>query len=317
MTVRDRQSAIALKLMGGFAIVQLLVGAGNLTPPAPLPCEGRGGQEKSCSPLLVGEGLGERSDLGGQNLTPPAPLPCEGRGVQEKSCSPLQVGEGLGERSDLRHLAQMTTVRILTGNASGSGAIVQRQGQTYKVLTSWHVVAFSQLYTIITPDGRRYTPTFNPRQLGNNDLAVIQFRSNTNYQVARISTEPTVVGEQVFAAGFPMYQPGTLTTTFDRGIGVFRFTSGAVSLLLPKSLSQGYRLGYTNDITVGMSGGPIFNSNGLLIGINGRVKNRDPDFGVYAFEDGSEPSPAMLQQMVNSSWGIPISTYLQFVSFTQ
>ncbi len=68
-------------------------------------------------------------------------------------------------------------------------------------------------------------------------------------------------------------------------------------------------------ITVGMSGGPIFNGNGLLIGINGRVKNRDPDFGVYAFEDGSEPSPAMLQQMVNSSWGIPISTYLQFVSF--
>ncbi|WP_242056963.1 MULTISPECIES: serine protease [Oscillatoriales] len=285
MTLGERQSAV-LKLMGGFAIVQLLVGAGNLTPPAPLPCV-----------ACFSEGVG--------------------RGVQEKSCPPLLVGEGLGERSDLRHLAQITTVRILTGNASGSGAIVQRQGQTYKVLTSWHVVAFSQRYTIITPDGRRYTPTFNPRQLGNNDLAVIQFRSNTNYQVARISTEPTVVGEQVFAAGFPMYQPGTLTTTFDRGIGVFRFTSGAVSLLLPKSLSQGYRLGYTNDIAVGMSGGPIFNSNGLLIGINGRVKNRDPDFGVYAFEDGSEPSPTMLEQMVNSSWGIPISTYLQFVSFIQ
>ncbi|MFB2923356.1 S1 family peptidase [Aerosakkonema funiforme] len=224
--------------------------------------------------------------------------------------------------TNLRRLAQQTTVRIFTGNASGSGVLVQRQGQTYTVLTSWHVVAFADMpngtlrerYTIITPDDRRYTPTFNARQLGNTDLAVIQFRSGANYEVAPISREPTVVGEQVFAAGFPMYQPGTLTTTFDRGIGVFRFTAGAVSLLLPKSLSQGYRLGYTNDIAVGMSGGPIFNSNGLLIGINGRVKNRDPDFGVYAFEDGSEPSPAMLQQMVNSSWGIPISTYLQFVS---
>lgn len=49
-------------------------------------------------------------------------------------------------------------------------------------------------------------------------------------------------------------------------------------------------MGYTNDIAVGMSGGPIFNRRGLLIGINGRVKNRDPDFGVYAFEDGTEPS---------------------------
>lgn len=219
--------------------------------------------------------------------------------------------------ANLRRLAQQTTVRIFTGNASGSGVLVQRQGQTYTVLTSWHVVAFADRYTIITPDDRRYTATFPPRQLGNTDLAVMQFRSATRYQLARISTESIAVGEPVFAAGFPMYQPGSITTTFQQGIRVFRFTSGQVSLLPPKSLSQGYRLGYTNDIAVGMSGGPIFNSNGLLIGINGRVKNRDPDFGVYAFEDGTEPSPAMLQQMVNSSWGIPISTYLQFVSLNR
>ena len=215
---------------------------------------------------------------------------------------------------NVRRLAQLTTVRILTDSASGSGVIIQRQGQIYKVLTSWHVVAFSDRQTIIAPDGRRYNPVSAPRQLGNTDLAVTQFRSAANYQVARVSSEPVTVGEPVFAAGFPMYQTGTLTTTFDRGIQAFRFTSGEVSLLPPKSLSQGYRLGYTNDIEVGMSGGPIFNANGLLIGINGRVKNRDPDFGVYAFEDGTEPSPAMLEQMVNSSWGIPISTYLQFVS---
>jgi serine protease Do len=227
--------------------------------------------------------------------------------------APLLQGEGLGERSDLRQLAQQTTVRILGENGSGSGAIVSRVGQIYTVVTSWHVVAWGDRYTIMTPDGRRYR-VVAPRQLGNTDLAIARFRSGINYQVARISTAPPEVGEPVFAAGFPMYQPGTLITTFDRGIRGFRFTVGEVSLLPSKSLAQGYRLGYTNDIAVGMSGGPIFNSQGLLIGINGRVKNRDPGFGVYAFEDGTEPAPEMLEQMVNSSWGIPISTYLQLVS---
>lgn len=218
------------------------------------------------------------------------------------------------QSADIERLARLMTVRILTPNASGSGAIVRRQGQVYTVLTSWHVVAFSQQQTIIAPDGQRYRLLGAPLQLGNADIAIAQFRSFSTYQVTRISTDLLTVGEPVFAAGFPMYQGRSLTTTFEQGIRGFRFTQGVVSVLPPKSLAQGYRLGYTNDIAVGMSGGPIFNSQGLLIGINGRVKNRDPDFGVYAFEDGTEPSGALLEQMVNSSWGIPISTYLRFVS---
>ncbi|MEG4114000.1 MULTISPECIES: hypothetical protein [unclassified Microcoleus] len=61
-----------------------------------------------------------------------------------------------------------------------------------------------------------------------------------------------------------------------------------VSVLLPKSLAQGYSLGYTNEVKIGMSGSPIFNAKGFLVGINGRGKYRDPNFGVYAFEDGSD-----------------------------
>lgn len=232
------------------------------------------------------------------------------------AAQPVMTNYGVADSqsANIERLARLMTVRILTPNASGSGAVVRRQGQVYTVLTSWHVVAFSQQHTIIASDGQRYPLLGAPLQLGNADLAIAQFRSFTTYQVARISSESLTVGEPVFAAGFPMYRGGSSTTTFEQGIRAFRFTQGVVSVLPPKSLAQGYRLGYTNDIAVGMSGGPIFNSQGLLIGINGRVKNRDPDFGVYAFEDGTEPSEAMLEQMVNSSWGIPINTYLRFVS---
>ena len=58
-----------------------------------------------------------------------------------------------------------------------------------------------------------------------------------------------------------------------------------------------------------MSGSPIFNTDGFLVGIHGRGKYRDPGFGVYIFEDGSEPSPAQLEQMIEASWGIPIGIY--------
>ncbi|MEG4998841.1 S1 family peptidase [Microcoleus sp. B4-D4] len=232
------------------------------------------------------------------------------------AAQPVMANYGVAESqsANIERLARLMTVRILTPTASGSGAIVRRQGQVYTVLTSWHVVAFSQQHTIIAPDGQKYRLLGAPLQLGNADLAIVQFRSSIQYQVTRISTDLLTVGEPVFAAGFPMYRGGSSTTTFEQGILAFRFTQGVVSVLPPKSLAQGYRLGYTNDIAVGMSGGPIFNSQGLLIGINGRVKNRDPDFGVYAFEDGTEPSGRMLEQMVNSSWGIPISTYLRFIS---
>ena len=119
-----------------------------------------------------------------------------------------------------------------------------------------------------------------------------------------MSTEQAAVGEPVLVAGFPAGSQ----------VEALAVTRGFISLLPPKSLPQAYSLGYTNEVKIGMSGGPVFNAKSLLIAINGRGKYRDPGFGVYTFEDGSEPTPELLEKMVKSSWGIPINIYLQFVS---
>jgi len=210
--------------------------------------------------------------------------------------------------SYIKTLARLTTVRILTRNASGSGVIIQRQGRIYTVMTNWHVLASVQQPTVMVHDGEEYE-LFGAKKLGNADLAIAYFDSLKSYTIAPISQENIRVGEIVFASGFPMYEPDNFQTTFDRGLKVFRLTQGTISILPPKSLPEGYRLGYTNDIKIGMSGGPIFNHFGQLIGINGRIKSRDPGFGVYTFEDGTEPSEQMLELMVNSSWGIPINSH--------
>ncbi|HAX74897.1 MAG TPA: heavy metal translocating P-type ATPase [Cyanobacteria bacterium UBA11372] len=71
-----RVRAIAFDKTGtlttGQPQVVQIIATDDLTPPAPLPCEGRGVQD---TPFLAGEGLGERS------------------------CTPLLAGEGQGERS--------------------------------------------------------------------------------------------------------------------------------------------------------------------------------------------------------------------------
>ena len=225
-------------------------------------------------------------------------------------------------RAHIQKLAISTTVRILTLDSSGtvitsgSGVIVQKQGNIYTVLTNLHVLQFADRSIILTPDGLQYLlrqQSYSPK-FGNNDMAIAQFQSSQKYEVAQIKREPLQVGDRIFASGFPIYRDRSLITTFEIGLQAFRFTEGFVSILPAKSLNKGYQLGYSNDIVVGMSGGPIFDEAGFLVGINGRIKNRDPDFGGYTFDDGTEPEPILLQQMLKASWGVPISTYLQFTS---
>jgi len=200
-------------------------------------------------------------------------------------------------------LARQTTVRIQTAKSSGSGTIVRQQGPTYTVLSNWQVVAIVRGdRTIVTDDGLFHRRLGVPRRLDDTDLAIVEFLGAIEYKVAPISAEPAAVGEPLLQAGFPA------------GAQVWAVARGLVELLLPKSLPQGYSLGYTNEVKIGISGGPIFNAKGFLVGINGRGKYRDPDFGVYAFKDATEPTAELLEKMVKSCWGIPISIYLQFVS---
>ena len=216
---------------------------------------------------------------------------------------------------DIYNLAQSSTVRIIHGNTAGTGVIIYHQDGTYTVLTNRHVIGNDSVFQIMTADGTTHQLLQPPQQLGNFDLALVQFQSPENYQVATIATNEPEVGEKVYAAGFPLYeQNDSSVNTISLGISAFRLTQGEISLIPPKSLPEGYLLGYTNDTVIGMSGGPIFNTKGFLIGVHGRGKYRDPDFGVYTFEDGSEPNPEMLQTMIESSWGIPIAIYLQFTS---
>ena len=96
----------------------------------------------------------------------------------------------------MENLARQTTVRIQTAKSSGSGTIVRLQGQTYTVLTNWHVVAIVRGdRTILIGDGFFHRWLGVQRRLEDTDRAIVEFRSAIEYKVAPISAEPAAMGE--------------------------------------------------------------------------------------------------------------------------
>jgi S1-C subfamily serine protease len=209
------------------------------------------------------------------------------------------------------------TVRLLLAEDSGSGVIIDRDGDRYTLLTNWHVVmtAQGQDISVLTADGRTHSGrVLPPYQLGNRDLARVAFSSPQSYQVAEVGeAQELSVGDRVYAAGYParvFEQQGDRIVrshdTRDWGLRAFRVTEGAIGLIPDRAFYGGYQLGYTNDVSGGMSGGPVLNAQGQLIGLNGMLSYPFLGIRAFVFEDGGLPSQDEFLQMERLSWAVPM-----------
>ncbi|OCQ97926.1 hypothetical protein BCD67_01990 [Oscillatoriales cyanobacterium USR001] len=217
---------------------------------------------------------------------------------------------------EVSEIARIVTVRILSDSGSGSGVIIGRKGESYRVLTNNHVVAGNntQTYTVLTADGQTHiAKRLSSSQFSRLDLALVEFTSPVSYRVVEIgNSHKLAVGDVVFGAGFPNWHwinAKAIENTRSWGLKAFRLTAGRVGMLPEKSFFQGYQLGYTNDIAEGMSGGPMLDSRGRLVGVNGRLKYPLAGIEVFTFVDGSVPSEGVFREMEALSWGIPIERF--------
>ncbi|MBD2535023.1 trypsin-like peptidase domain-containing protein [Nostoc flagelliforme FACHB-838] len=187
--------------------------------------------------------------------------------------------------SEASVIAQQITVRI-DGANTGSGVILESQGNNYTVITCWHVVQLEGSYTVQTSDGKQYTINHSQvKRLPGVDLAVFQFTSNQNYFVAKKgNSEQVKLGTNVYVAGYP------------QGTSDIDFRKGSISRVVTKP-NNGYAFIYDIGGFPGMSGGPILDEQGKLVGIHGRATTR-PDTNA------------------TTVYGIPLKTYLSFAPST-
>lgn len=201
----------------------------------------------------------------------------------------------------VKQMAQGFTVKILVGDTNGSGVIIGRTGNTYRVVTNAHVVTRSKSYKIQAPDGKVYEGKLLEKgsSLQGNDLAILTFESSVNYAVATLADGGTLKpNDAVYSVGFPIDQSN------------FMITSGTVTEVTSQPLKGGYQLGYSADTLQGMSGGPLLNSAGQLIGIVGMGKGAAL-MEAYTYQDESRPAKDVINQWRSMSFAVPVATINQ------
>jgi len=202
-------------------------------------------------------------------------------------------------KTEISELAKNFTL-IIDGVTEGSGVIVSKEGSRYRVLTAWHVVKDNKTkdeVIVITKDGKKHIWDPNSIQrIRNLDLATFTFQSRNNYQIPLIGNSTTIKeGEEVFVGGYPSRNKNNSNR-------IFRFQFGNLRANAKIFIEDGYQLLYSNRTVNGMSGGPVLNKKGKLIGIHGRAEI-------------DKKLSAELNKLVatGTNKAIPISYYEEFI----
>ena len=179
-----------------------------------------------------------------------------------------QGSEALAKSAtEIAAIATETTVKIenTLGIPGGSGVIIAQKDNTYTVLTANHVVLNPNVGYIIKIKDRQYSvnQVKSLKKQTGLDLAVVTFDSVESYPVATLGdSKYALAGANVYVSGFPL----AVDLNADRE---HEFTTGTVTSIR-ESADEGYAMRYQALTRGGMSGGPVFDTSGHLVGIHGQ-----------------------------------------------
>ena len=211
--------------------------------------------------------------------------------------------------------AEQVTVRLYGNkkNVWGSGVILdkveaQDGSSKYYVITNDHVVKNINIsdINVLTNDRIVHKGLVTKAvKFNGDDLAVVEFTSAKEYEIAKTRDDEISEDELIYAVGFP-YRVGKSANP------EFECLSGKVGLVMdaPRTFAEGYRIGYDSKVVPGMSGGGVFDQFGRLVAFNGRPKKIflfSPYTYKYTQKLPCEPISRLSRSL---AWGIPASTVI-------
>ncbi len=180
-----------------------------------------------------------------------------------------QIAVALSQQQ-VEQIGKEITVRIVDTQdptVSGSGVLIKHSGDTYTVLTAYHVVKDGGKYEIMTPDTQT-NQVKSVKRLPDVDLAVVEFSSSKDYKIAKIgNSDKATASTSVYVAGFPGRTAAISNPQLFFNKGQVQANGAAQR--------DGYNILYDNDTLSGMSGGAVLNEQGEVVAIHGRVDEQE------------------------------------------
>jgi S1-C subfamily serine protease len=223
--------------------------------------------------------------------------------VARGEAEPIEAN-GVLTLATAQQAAAKITVRVRVGQGGGSGVLLAKKGGTYLVLTNAHVVQGQAGVSITTPDGQVYgARRVQNAQVGDFDLALLEFNSARAYDLVKFANfenrDATLKdGRELFAAGFPYDANG------------LKLLGGRITQLPQEAFKNGTQVGYVTqgDLVQGMSGGPVLDSSGNLVGINSTLAR--PVIDSYVYADGSKAPDDKVAEYRQANWSVPMYNLL-------
>lgn len=169
---------------------------------------------------------------------------------EEEFSDSLHIEQGHSEKAINLSETVKACVTLKLEKSHASGFFIN----DHYILTNYHVVAGCDTVTIITNDGIE-TQGMVVRVSKLHDLAIIETRDvHGKYYIALDTTSPSDLGEEAYAIGTP--SSIEFTQTISKGIISGRRVTSETDYIQTDAR-----------LNMGNSGGPLVDSNGMLIGV--------------------------------------------------